>query len=162
MQSPIPAFARQLTALKGVLDKAEAHAAAQGADPAAMLQLRLAPDMLPFVNQVRIACDHAKGAAYRLTGREVPGVPDDEASFEDLRGRIDRTLALIAEVPEAEFEGAEGREVTLRLRMGEMTLSGHDYLWFFALPNFFFHATTAYDILRANGVPLGKRDFLGA
>lgn len=161
MPSPVPAFTRQLSALRGVLDKGEAHATEQGTASAAMLELRLAPDMLPFVNQVRIACDHAKGAAYRLSGREVPSVADDEASFADLRGRIDRTLALIAEVPEAEFEGAEAREVTLRLRTGEMTVSGHDYLWFFALPNFFFHATTAYDILRAHGVPLGKRDFLG-
>ena len=158
MQSPVPAFARQLQAMKGVLAKAEAL----GPDPGRMLELRLAPDMLPLVNQVRIACDHAKGATYRLAGREVPSLADEEASFDDLQARLDRTLELIAAVPEAEFAGAEGREVTLRLRSGEMTLTGHDYLWFVALPNFFFHATTAYDILRANGVPLGKRDFLGA
>jgi hypothetical protein len=162
MQSPVPALARQLRAMKGVLAKAEAHAREQGADPGQMLGLRLAPDMLPLVNQVRIACDHAKGATYRLAGREVPPLADEEASFQDLQARLDRTLELIAAVPEAEFEGAEGREVVLRTRMGEMTLTGSDYLWFFALPNFFFHATTAYDVLRANGVPLGKRDFLGA
>lgn len=162
MQSPVPAFARQLRAMKGVLAKAQAHAEAQGVDPARMLELRLAPDMLPLVNQVRVATDHAKGATYRLSGREVPPLADEEASFEDLEARLDRTLELIAAVPEAEFKGAEGREVVLRTRMGEMTLTGSDYLWFFALPNFFFHATTAYDILRVNGVPLGKRDFLGA
>lgn len=162
MQSPVPAFQRQLAAMKGVLAKAEAHATAQGTDPAAMLALRLAPDMLPLVSQVRVACDHAKGAACRLSGREVPAVADDEASLDDLQKRIDGTLALVAQVPDAAFEGAEGRQVTLRLRVGEMTMSGHDYLWFFALPNFFFHAATAYDILRANGVALGKRDFLGA
>lgn len=161
MQSPVPAFARQLRAMKGVLAKAEAHAEAQGVDPGRMLDLRLAHDMLPLVNQVRVATDHAKGATYRLAGREVPPLADEEASFQDLQARLDRTLELIAAVPEAEFEGAEEREVTLRTRLGEMTFKGSDYLWFAALPNFFFHATTAYDILRANGVPLGKRDFLG-
>lgn len=161
MQPAIAAMSRQLGALKAILQKAEDHCAARRIEPSVLLNDRLAPDMLPFVAQVRIACDHAKGAAYRLAGLEVPRVEDTEASLEELRDRIDRTLALMAEVPEEAFAGAETRTVQLRMRMGEMTLSGRDYLWHFALPNFFFHATTAYNILRHNGVELGKRDFLG-
>ena len=162
MQPAIAAMSRQLGALRAILHKAEDHCAAQGIDPAGLIDARLAPDMLPFVAQVRIACDHAKGSTYRLAGLEVPRVEDTETSFAELRDRIDRTLALIAEVPEEAFGGAETRTVVMRMRTGEMTMSGRDYLWNFALPNFFFHATTAYNILRHNGVELGKRDFLGA
>lgn len=162
MHVPLAALRRQLTALRGMLDKAEAFAQAKSVDPAVMLGLRLAPDMFPFSRQVQVAADHARLPLARLQGREPERWPDDEATFEELRARIDRTLAALDQVPEGAFEGAEAREVTLRLRSGERRLSGEDYLWGFALPNFYFHLTAAYAILRANGVELGKRDFLGA
>ncbi len=161
MQAAIAAMTRQLGALRGVLQKAEDHCAAKGIDPTALLQFRLFPDMLPLWRQVTIACDHAKGAAHRLAGREVPSMPDNETSFAELRDRIDRTIDMVQAVPADALEGAEDRSVHMRTRVGEMNLSGRDYLWGFALPNFFFHATTAYNILRHNGVELGKGDFLG-
>lgn len=161
MQDAIAAMTRQLAALRGVLRKAEAHCAARGIEEAALLQFRLFPDMLPFWRQVTIACDHAKGAAHRLAGREVPPMPDNETSFADLQGRIDATLALVEAIPAEAWEGAEERRVHLRTRAGELDLSGKDYLWSFALPNLYFHAATAFGILRHNGVELGKGDFLG-
>jgi hypothetical protein len=161
MYAAAAAMTRQLTALRGVLQKAEDHCAAKGIDPAVLFQFRLFPDMLPFWRQVTIACDHAKGAAHRLAGREVPSMPDAETSLAELRDRIDRTIALVQSVPAEAYEGAEERSIHMKTRAGEMNLSGRDYLWGFALPNFFFHATTAYNILRHNGVELGKGDFLG-
>jgi hypothetical protein len=161
MQAAIAAMTRQLGALRGVLQKAEDHCAAKSIDQAALLQFRLYPDMLPLWRQVTISCDHAKGAAHRLAGREVPSMPDTETSFAELRDRIDRTIALVEAVPAEAYEGGEERTVTLRMRGGEMSLPGRDYLWNFALPNLFFHAATAYNILRHNGVELGKGDFLG-
>ncbi len=161
MQAAITAMIRQLGALRGVLQKAEEHCVAKGIDQSAILQFRLFPDMLPFWRQVTIACDHAKGAAHRLAGKEVPSIPDVETSLAELRDRIDRTIAVVQAVPAEAFTGAEDRLVHLRTRAGEMTLSGSDYLWGFALSNLFFHATTAYNILRHNGVELGKSDFLG-
>jgi hypothetical protein len=123
---------------------------------------RLFPDMLPLVMQVRIACDHAKGATYRLTGLEVVRFEDSETAFPELRDRIDRTLAAIAEVPESDFAGAEERPILVKGRLRDVPFpNGEDYLWRFALPQFYFHVTTAYNILRHNGVELGKRDFLG-
>lgn len=163
MQSPVPTLARALRALDGVLARAEAHCAERKIDEAALLMDRLYPDMLPFWRQVTVACDHAKGAAGRLGQAEVPPMEDTESSFAELRARVARTLAFVESVPEAGFAGAEGRDVTLRLGPGrEMTLSGADYLAGFALPNLYFHAATAYNILRHRGVALGKRDFLGA
>lgn len=162
MQPALVAMTRQLTALKAILATAEEHCAAKGIDPAVLMQARLFPDMLPFWRQVTIACDHAKGAAHRLAARGVPSTPDVETTFGQLRDRIDATLALVAGVPAEAMDGFEGRSVAIRTRGGELTLSGTDYLWGFALPNFFFHATTAYNILRHNGLPLGKQDFLGA
>ena len=161
MQPALVAMTRQLSALRTILQTAEDHCAAKGIDPAVLMQARLFPDMLPFWRQVTIACDHAKGSAHRLAARDVPSTPDTETNFGQLRDRIDATLALVAGVPAEAMEGFEGRPVTIRTRGGEMTLSGADYLWGFALPNFFFHATTAYNILRHNGVELGKGDFLG-
>ena len=162
MQPALAAMTRQLSALRTILQKAEDHCEARGIDPAVLMQARLFPDMLPFWRQVTIACDHAKGAAHRLAQREIPSMPDVETSLGELRDRIERTMAMVAEVPAEAMEGFEGRSVTIRMRGGEMTLSGTDYLWSFALPNFFFHATTAYNILRHNGLEIGKRDFLGA
>jgi hypothetical protein len=161
MHDAISAMSRQLAALTGVVQRAEDHCTTKSIDPAVLLQFRLYPDMLPFWRQVTIACDHGKGAAYRLAGREVPFMPDTETSFGELRERIERTRALMEEVPAEAYQGAEERSVIMRTRMGEFTLTGRDYLWQFALPNLLFHATTAYNILRHNGVEIGKRDFLG-
>ena len=118
--------------------------------------------MLPFTSQVQIATDHAKGAAARLAGREVPKYPDTEQTFDELKARIARTLDFIGSVPAAEIDGSEEREITLTIGGNPRTFKGQPYLLHFALPNFFFHVTTAYDLLRHNGVPIGKRDLIGA
>ncbi len=161
-QASVPVFLQMLTALSAILDKAAAHAASNGMDPEELLQARLAPDMFAFVQQVQIATDHAKGAAARLAGREVPKFEDREKSFDELKARIARIMDFISSVEVSEIDGSEEREITLSLRTRTLNLSGQKYLLHFALPNFFFHVTTAYDILRHKGVPLGKGDFMGA
>ena len=160
-QVSVPAFLQMLTALSAILDKAAAHAEANGMDEAELLQARLAPDMFPLTRQVQIATDHAKGAAARLAGREVPKFEDNEATFDELKARIAKTLDFVSSVEVSEIDGSEDREVTLPMRDRTLNLTGQRYLLHFALPNFYFHVTTAYDILRQNGVPLGKRDFIG-
>jgi hypothetical protein len=157
----VPVFTRTLKALDTILAKAEAHAEAKKIDPAVFLQARLAPDMFPLTRQVQIACDFAKGGPARLAGAEVPGWPDEEKSFAELRARIARTLDFIAALPPSAFEGAETREITITIRGEPRSFDGRTYLLHFVLPNFFFHAATAYDILRHNGVEIGKRDFIG-
>jgi hypothetical protein len=158
----VPIFDRMLRGALVWLDKAEAHARARGFDPVNYLGLRLAPDMLPLVKQVQIASDTAKGAAARLAGVEVPKWADDETSLDQLRDRVRRTLAFVAGLPAEAFEGADVRTVTLPLRNRDpLVFSGADYLRFFALPNFYFHMTTTYALLRHAGVPLGKTDYLG-
>lgn len=158
----IPAFIQQLEALKGVLAKAAAHAEARKIDPAVLLNARLFPDMFPMLRQVQIAADFAKGAAARLAGREVPKWADDEKTFAELLARLDRTLAFIKEIPAAEIVGQEGRAISLMAGGNELKFTGEPYLTGFVLPNFYFHAATAYAILRHSGVELGKRDFLGS
>jgi len=143
------------------LDKAEAHATARRFDPANYLGLRLAPDMLPLARQVQIASDMAKGCMSRLAGQEVPKWADDEATLDDLRERIRRTMAHIEAVPAEALDGSESREIVVPTRVAELRFSGEDYLRHFVLPNFYFHATTLYALLRHAGVDLGKRDFLG-
>lgn len=160
-QTSVPVFLRTLHALSGVLDKGETHARENGVDSAALLAARLAPDMFPLTRQVQVATDHAKGATARLAGRDVPSFEDTEQSFSELRERIGRTVAFIREADPASIDGSEEREIVLKIGGRELTLAGQQYLLHFALPNFFFHTTTAYDILRHNGVPLGKRDFIG-
>jgi Uncharacterized protein conserved in bacteria len=158
----IPVYTRFLTALSGVLAKAEAHVEAQGLKPEALLDFRLYPDMLSFTRQVQLACDFATRGADRLCGREVRSFPDTETSFAELQARIAAARAYLEAFTPADFDGAEAREVVLKLRMGEMQMSGAQFLEGYAKPQFFFHMTTAYDILRHNGVVLGKRDFMGA
>lgn len=158
----VPVFARALGVLSDLLDKAEAHAAQQGLDPAELTEARLYPDMLPLARQVHIATDGAKGCAARLAGVEIPSYPDVETTFADLRARIARTQAFIQGLDPAAFVGADEREVTARVGGEPRVMTGQAFLLTFALPNFFFHITTAYDILRHKGVPLGKRDYLGA
>src|SRR5688500_18854491 len=147
-QASVPAFLQMLTALSAILDKAAAHARAQGLSEADLLEARLAPDMFPLTRQVQIATDHAKGAAARLAGRDVPKFDDNETSFEDLKARIAKTMDFVSSVEVAEIDGSEDREITIPLRTRTLTMNGQRYLLHFALPNFYFHSTTAYGILR--------------
>jgi uncharacterized protein len=160
-QASVPIFAQILTALDGVLGKAETHAAAKKIDPAVLLAARLAPDMFPTSRQVQIACDFAKGATARLAGVEVPSWDDNEKTFADLRARIKKTADYVKAFKPAQVDGSEAREVTLKVGPNTRTFRGQPYLLQFVMPNFFFHSTTAYAILRHNGVELGKRDFMG-
>ena len=158
-----PVFQRQLTALLACLDKAQAHAHARGFSPDNYVGLRLAPDMLTFASQIRIAGDMAKGAVARLAGLESPAYADDETTFEQLQARIRKTLDFIASAPVAAFEGSDDREIVLPMRNRDpLHFTGEAYLTQWALPNFMFHVTTAYALLRQAGVELGKRDFLGS
>ncbi|MGL4280551.1 MAG: DUF1993 domain-containing protein, partial [Albidovulum sp.] len=143
-----------------ILDKAEAHAEAKKIDPSVLLAARLYPDMYPLTRQVQIACDMARRGAIRLAGGEPPSVPDSETTFAELKDRIAATIAAISAVPKADVDGSERREVTIKVRGGDMTFSGLDFVRIWSLPNFYFHMTTAYAILRHNGVELGKSDFL--
>jgi hypothetical protein len=161
-QASIPTFTRMLNSLSAILDKAVAHSKSNGGDAATLLEARLAPDMFPLVKQVQIATDHAKGATARLSGREPPKFEDNEASFDDLKARIRKTLDFVASVPAAEIDGSEEKPITLTIGGNPMSFTGRVYLLHFALPNLYFHITTAYDILRHKGVPLGKRDFIGS
>lgn len=158
----VPVFKQILGSLSAILDKAEAHAAEKKIDQAALLQFRLFPDMLPCVRQFQIAADFAKGCAARLAGQPVPAYEDSEQSFAELKARIARTLAFIDSMERAQIEGSEERAITTG--SGEKTkhFTGQAYLFHYALPHFFFHATTAYDILRHNGVDVGKKDFIGS
>ena len=160
-QASLPIFMQQLTSLSAVIDKAAAHCQAKGVDPQDLIDARLAPDMFPFSRQVQIATDHAKGATARLSGRELPKFEDSETTFDELKARIAKTLAFLKSVPASEIDGSEEKDVNLTVGGQPRTLKGQRYLTYNALPNFFFHVTTAYDILRHKGVEIGKRDYLG-
>jgi hypothetical protein len=157
----VPVFQRQLGALGKILDKASAHFSARKVADAVPLQTRLYPDMLPFGRQVQIAADFAKSTPARLVGSDFPKYDDNEASLAELKARIDKTLAYVATFKAPQFEGSEERDVTIQLPNGPLTLKGEIFLLHFAMPNFYFHTTTAYDILRHCGVEIGKRDFIG-
>jgi uncharacterized protein len=159
----VPVFARMLTNVLTWLDKAEAHAAAKKFDAKNYLGLRLTADMLPFTSQIQIASDSAKLCVARLAAVEAPKWADNEASFADLRARIQKTIDYVQSIPAAKFEGAESREVQLPMGPGRtLKLTGEEMLRGFSLPNFFFHVTMAYALLRQGGVELGKMDYLGA
>jgi hypothetical protein len=160
-QASVPAFLQTLRSLSAVLDKAEAFAAERKIDPAVLLGWRLAPDMFALTRQVQIMTDHAKGCCARLAGVDVPKWSDDETSFADLRARIARTIEFVQGFEPSDIDGAEQRDVTLSVAGRSISFKGQPYLVGFALPNFYFHATTAYAILRHCGVAIGKRDFLG-
>jgi hypothetical protein len=160
-QASVPVFARGLENLAAILAKAAGHAEAKKIDPAVFLGARLAPDMFPFSRQVQIASDAAKGSVARLAGVEVPSYPDTETTFPELQERIAKTLAFVKGFTASQIDGSEDRIVTLKMRNEDRQFRGQDYLLKLALPNFFFHVTTAYDILRHNGVELGKLDYLG-
>ena len=160
--SSVPVFTQMLGGLKDVLAKAEAHAGARNIEPNALLQARLFPDMFGLVRQVQIACDFASGVRARLAGVEVPSYEATEQSFADLQARIEKTLAFVASLSEAQFADAAGREIVLRPGTPkERKFSGQAYLLSYGLPQFFFHVTTAYALLRHNGVEVGKKDFMG-
>ena len=159
--SSAPPAARPLKALDAILAKAGPQWEARKIAPAVLLSLRLFPDMLPFTRQIMIATDNAKGAASRLAGAEVPSFPDTETTFAELRARVAKTIAHVESFTEADYEGAADRTITLTLRSGELTMPGAVYLASWAIPNFYFHMTTAYDLLRHSGVELGKTDYLG-
>ena len=156
-----PIFLRQLDSLACWLEKAEAHAESKGFAVDVLLAARLAPDMLPFSTQVQIACDTAKSALARLAGVEAPKFADDERTLADLKERVRRTVAFVQSVAPERIDGSETRDVTVPRRGDPLTMKGEAYLKHFALPNFFFHVTTAYALLRHNGVELGKGDYLG-
>jgi len=160
-QASAPRFANALRNLSAILDKAQAHAEAKKLDPAVLGSLRLIADMFPLVRQVQVACDTAKGAVARLAGAEIPKYEDTEQTLAELKARIARTLDFVASVPAAKIDGSEEREVVMKMRGQDVKFSGLQYLFGHAWPNFYFHVTTAYNILRANGVELGKRDFIG-
>ncbi|MDE2429561.1 MAG: DUF1993 domain-containing protein [Burkholderiales bacterium] len=159
----VPVLKQMLDSLSDVLSKAEAHASAKNIAPEVFLQARLFPDMFPLVRQVQIAADFAKGICGRLAGADLPAYEDTEQSFAELQARVAKTKAFIEALDAAGFEGSEGREIVLRPGTPkEKKLSGQAYLLNYGLPQFFFHVTTTYAILRHNGVELGKKDFMGA
>ncbi len=157
----VPVFTKTLGNLAAILDKGAAFAALRKIEPSVLLAYRLAPDMLNLTRQVQIAADHAKRAPARLAGIEAPAYEDNEASFAQLRARIDKTLAFIETLKPGQIDGSETRNITLKIGGSEQILSGQAYLLHNALPNFFFHVTTAYAILRHCGVDVGKKDFIG-
>jgi hypothetical protein len=158
----VPVFQQILPALAGCLKKASDHAAAKKIDPAVLIQARLYPDMFPLVRQVQIATDQAKGCVARLAGQEAPKFEDTETTFDQLQARIQKILSYVGEFKPSQIDGSEERDITLVLGGQPYNFKGENYLLGFVLPNFFFHAATAYDILRHNGVELGKGDFLRA
>lgn len=157
----VPMFVRMLGNLVKFIEKAEAHAQAKKFDPSVYLTARLAPDMLPFTRQVQIACDTAKFCMARLGGVEAPKHEDNEASLGDLKARISKTLTFIQSVPADQIVGTEDKDINVPRRDGVLVMKGEAYLKHFATPNFYFHVTTAYALLRHYGVELGKADFLG-
>lgn len=162
MQSPIPNFTKPLRSLSAILAKAEAHCKDREIDPNVLLTTRLFPDMLNLTRNVLIACDTAKGLAARLSQTENPSFEDNETTFDELQARIAKTIDFMETVPDAGFVGAEGRDVLMKFGPQEVTFTGASYFDDFATPNFYFHMATVYNILRHNGVVIGKRDFLGA
>jgi hypothetical protein len=157
----VPRFSNTLKSLSEILTKAEKHAEARKIDPAALLTARLYPDMFPLTRQVQIACDGPKGCVARLAGLEVPRHEDTETTFAELQQRIAKVVSFVESVPADKIDGSEERRIVIPVRNEELVFSGLQYLTGFVLPNFYFHVVTAYDILRHNGVELGKRDFLG-
>ncbi len=160
-QASTPMFVRQLTALTAILKTAAAFAEARKIDPSVLLNARLAPDQFPLTRQVQIATDGAKGGIARLAGLDAPSYPDDETTFEQLEARLAKTIAFLQSVTADQVDGSEDRPIHVKLRSGELNFTGQDFLLHFVIPNFFFHVTTAYAILRHNGVEIGKRDYLG-
>ena len=161
-QASIPACLQMLSALSGILDKASAHAAAKKIEPSVLLNSRLYPDMFPLVRQVQLTADFAKGIGARLAGVEPPKYPDTETTIDELKARLAKTAEFLKGLKPAQIDGSEAREITIPIPNQPLTFNGQSYLVHFALPNLYFHSTTAYDILRHCGVEIGKRDYMGA
>jgi len=161
-QASVPVFQHQLGALSKILGKGEEHATARKLDHAALIQCRLYPDMFPLAKQVQIASDAAKGAIARLAGVDVPSFEDNESTFAELQERCAKTIKFISGFKPEQIDGSEEKEIVLKLGGQNVTFPGQQYLLGFAMPNFYFHMTTAYALLRHCGVEVGKRDFLGA
>ncbi|HYO71409.1 MAG TPA: DUF1993 domain-containing protein [Archangium sp.] len=160
-QASIPVFIRMLGNLSAILEKAAAYATAKKIEPSVLVNARLAPDMRPLSFQIQVASDMAKGCAARLAGIDPPSFPDTESTFPELQERIKKTIAFLQTVSAAQVDGSEEREVILKMRGQETRFQGQPYLLTYVLPNFYFHLTTAYAILRHNGLDIGKADFLG-
>jgi uncharacterized protein len=160
-QASAPRFVNMLKNLAAILDKGQAYADAKKLDHKVLTGDRLFPDMLPLTRQVQIACDSAKGAMARLAGVEIPKHEDVEQTFPELKARVATTIAFIETFKPAQIDGSEDKQISLKTRGQDTTFKGMQFLLGFAYPNFYFHVTTAYDILRHNGVELGKWDFLG-
>lgn len=160
-QASVPVFSNVLKNLAHVLRKADTDAAHRKIDPSVFLQARLAPDMLTLTKQVQIATDHAKGAAARLAGVEILKIADTESSFAELQTRIETVRSHLASFQPSDIDGTEERQIVIRIAGADMPMAGMPYLLHYSMPNFYFHVTTAYAILRHNGVALGKGDFLG-
>ncbi len=160
-QASVPAMIKTLSNLRNFLEKALTHAEAKKIDPSVLVNARLYPDMFPLSRQVQIATDMAKGAASRLAGQEVPRYEDNEATFPELIARLDKTIALLVTFKPGDIDGSEDRTITLPMRDRTLTFKGLPYLIDYVLPNVYFHTTTAFAILRHNGVEIGKKDFLG-
>ena len=160
-QASLPIFVRMLHNLDAILAKGAAYAEAKKINPAVLVESRLYPDMFPLSRQVQIATDIVKGCAARLSGQEPPKYEDNEASFPELAGRVQKTIAFLETVKAEQVDGTEGKQITLKMRSGELTFDGLNYLLGFVIPNFYFHIATTYAILRHNGVELGKMDFIG-
>lgn len=161
-QAAVPTSLHMLGALSDILDKAKSYCDMKRIDPSVVINYRLYPDMFPLNRQVQIACDLVKGMAARLGGQEVPSYPDTEQTFDELKARIKKTQDFIKSIPQSAIDGSEGKEIILKVAGNEIKFTGRDYLIGFVLPNFYFHVTTTYGILRHCGVELGKRDYLGA
>lgn len=159
--SSIAPMSHSLKALAAILKKAEAHCEARKIDPNALLTARLYPDMLPLTRQVQLTCDFAKGCGARLAGLPVPSFPDEEKTFAELQARIAKTLDFIGGIRREQFDGAATRTVTIKVGGKDTEFTGAAYFSGFVLPNFYFHLATAYNILRHNGLEIGKNDFLG-
>jgi uncharacterized protein len=160
-QASVPRFVNILGNLSSILDKAQAHVEAKKIDAAVLPDYRLFPDMLPMTTQVQIACDAAKGVVARLAGLEIPVYEDNEKTLADLKARVTKTIAFIQSVTAAKIDGTEDKEIVIKRGDKETRYSGMQFLLGHALPNFYFHVTTTYNILRHNGVEIGKRDYLG-
>jgi hypothetical protein len=160
-QASVPVFVRMLDNLARILELAVQYAEEKKIDPSVLINARLAPDMYPLSRQVQIATDMAKGCAARLAGLEVPVYEDNEATFPELLARIAKTVAFVQSVSAAKIDGSEEKTVTIKLRNQEVSFLGLSYLLDFVLPHFYFHITTAYAILRHNGLAIGKKDFIG-
>lgn len=160
-QASLPVFIHMLRNLRGILEKGATHAEDRGIEPAILVDCRLYPDMFPLSRQVQIATDVVKGFAARISGQAPPKYEDDEATFDELIARVSKTIAFLETFGAKQIDGTEDKQITLPLRSGDVTLEGLDYLNRFVMPNFYFHVTTTYALLRHNGVELGKMDFVG-